>query len=232
MNVICKRSSKKTKVGASYRVLLLRNSPGNSYPRIIIDINNNPGSYTPKSFSMPNGDPILAIDYQSTDFVENMYSYIDDNVKIGDYVIYSNNNSKHLDKMKIYQVEDVNIIKHKYYSEIFLKVKGYNRWIKSTNFKKISDQESRDMNISIIMDDETPVTKVDEKVRKFDRLGKEEQFKLLISTLSNSMSDPYRNNMSILDWACDKLGKVYGLTKSDFDLILNKNLKSIIREVK
>jgi len=43
-----------------------------------------------------------------------------------------------------------------------------------------------------------------------------------------SCVDNTRNNLSIIDWACSKLGPKLSLKKDDFDFIMDMSVKDII----
>lgn len=241
MNVICKKPNKSTVKGATYRVLLLRNKPDPSdrffRPRIVIEISSGVhASYTPKSFTLNDGKPIPEINYQATDFQTTNWNdgLIDVNIKKGDYVTYRFGSSKLMERDKIYRLEDVlirQIVNGNYkYTDIKLKIEGNPRWISSHSFRKLSDQQTRDINLSKLFDQDVPVSKIDKTVRKFDRIPKEEQMRILVSTLVNSMLDNTRNNMSVIEWASEKFGKLYGIKTEDYEPVLKVSLKTLMKK--
>jgi hypothetical protein len=51
---------------------------------------------------------------------------------------------------------------------------------------------------------------------------------MLTKILFTASLDPNRNNMTIVEWACNKIGTNLSLTESDFEPIINKSIKSIL----
>lgn len=243
MLVTCKKPNKYTVKGVTYKVLFLNNKKDPSsrwfYPRIMVEIK--PGitsTYSPKNFTMTDGTPIPEINYQSTEYNPESWrdGYISEEnmVKKGDYVVYRYGSSKLMEKGKTYKVEDVRVTRHKSTSStwvnITIKIEKNPRWISSTSFRKLSDQESRDISLSELLDQPVPVSEIDKSTRKFDRMNKDDQHRILLSTLASAMIDVTRNNMSIIEWACEKIGKKYDLKPDDFKPILKKSLNTLIKE--
>ena len=150
-------------------------------------------------------------------------------IKSGDYVTYKVNRSKSLVHNATYKVSDVKVHKRKYGSDIYLKIDGQPRWLSSRAFRRVSTQESRDINLKEVFDQETGVAKVDLSIRKIDRYVGKERDKIIVTILFQSMLDVSRNNMSITEWAVNKIGKAYDISEDDIKPFLPKNIKTLIK---
>lgn len=243
MIVICKTASSKSTVkGAKYEVLKLSNKrdPSNSkwfFPRVIIEIKDGVNtSLSVKNFTQLDGTPLPEENYTSPKF-DNIPSwkdgYIDDDnmVKKGEYVIYKLNLSKSLVNGSIYKISDVKVNKGRWSSDIYIKIDGQSRWLSSRSFRKLSLREARDINLKEVLEQETGVAKIDLSIRKIDRLSEIEKTKILVSTIVQSMLDVNRNNMTILEWAINKVGKQYDINEDDLNQILSKSIKTIVKSL-
>ena len=57
-------------------------------------------------------------------------------------------------------------------------------------------------------------------------IGQKDSF--LIEVLAKSIMDRNRHHLSVVEWACEKIGDKMGLVKEDFDSIMNMPLKEIL----
>ena len=250
MKVICKTNTKKLVKGATYDVLQLTNinTSGHTYfrPYIVIKITDATSeSYSVNNFTTVDGKNLPETNWTSPSYLPPQ-SYIDtsidETIKKGDYVCYRHNKSTTFHKGSVYLVTDVKIDKKEYITHwtgvpqkhvsttIFIKVEGSNRWIKSYSFQKAPSDVARNIALQKILDEKTDAEKAG-TIRKIDKYTGQQKERIIFRVISESIIDPNRNNMSILDWAIKKCGSVYGITLEDLQPILNKNLNTIITEL-
>lgn len=238
MYVISKINTKKLVKGSKYKVYRIKNlrMPNKYfYACVYIKLNDNSSSnismFRPNSFVLEDGSSIPEINWDSEEFKSQFELYnetkIDQNTKIGDYVVYVNNTHKSFVYNKKYKISDIHIIgdpqNPNIFYDIHIKLEGMNRWYKHRSFRKCSLGEIREITLNVMTDEKTIdelVEKVNKKVRKIDLYDEKEKEKTLLRTLTISALDRDRNNLSILEWAIQKIGKKLSLKESDFNNIL------------
>lgn len=248
MKVISTSNTKRLVKGAVYEVLKLDNlsmSGKNFRPSVIIKLNDVLSrSFSVKSFKLEDGSDLPEINWESDEWKEKTTDWSQgriqpDNIKKGDYVVYRKNSHKNLIYGKKYKVEDINVINHKNtwgtsthnWTEVQIKVEGSSRFYKSYSFRKCTPQEARDISLNVLFDQETGVEKVDENIRKIDKYDEVTKEKLLIKILLSSMLDSNRNNMSVTQWAINKIATQYSLKESDFTNLMNCTLETLITKL-
>ena len=53
----------------------------------------------------------------------------------------------------------------------------------------------------------------------------------LIKNLSKSIIDEGRHHLSIIDWACYKVGNGMGINQNDYEPLMNMTLKDILSKI-
>lgn len=178
------------------------------------------GWYTTNSFTDENG---------KTFPLDNIYDkrekYIPSSeivLRVGDIIVCNSSRFKNFLKGNKYKISEVKVVKVRTYNKTKIKVEGYNRWIIfNWHFKKLSDQQSRDIHLDSLLNDVKINTNIGLE-------GVENKDKLIIEILSKSILDQNRHELSIVDWAIEKHNRC-GLTKNDFELVLNKKLSTILK---
>lgn len=251
MRVICIGNTKRLVKGAIYDVMRLDNldtSKGKSYfrPRILIKLNETlSGGFNIKNFKLEDGSPIPEMNWESSEWQSKSIDWNhgrikEDNIKKGDYVIYTRNSHKSLVQGKKYKVDDINIVKHKTnwggtshtsWVEVEIKIEGSSRFYKTYSFRKCTPQEARDIALNVLFDEETGVEKVDKNIRKIDKYESSVKEQILIKVLLSAALDSNRNNMSIVQWAISKTAPQYSLQESDFTSLLNNPLITILNKM-
>jgi hypothetical protein len=155
---------------------------------------------------------------------------IDQNLKSGDYVVPIHDGLKTLIRGKKYKVIEVSFITHKNSSwvEIKIKLEGSNRFYTSYNFRKCTNQESREITLKSLFDESTGTESVNKHKRKFDYFSEDEKKSILVRFLIASCNDRFRNKIDIMDWTIQKTAKNYSLKREDFDLVKDLNLMDVI----
>lgn len=244
MKVICNTNTTKLVKGATYDVVVISNIASPSRSFIIVSVSGKGVRGNIKSFSNLDGTPI-ASDYKAPsasiepidDYKLRLTNEGVKDLKKGDYVV-STYSSKTIEKGRMYIVSDVNYTE-KQVARTFgsgtytivnakLKVNGYGGWLSPYRFRKLSVQESRDVSLSVVMDEEVKVDKANSD-RRLDRQNEDRKRKMLLGSLFQAIMDPYRNNMSVVEWAVKKTGKKYGLTEDDLKPYLNMKLSQIVK---
>lgn len=242
MKVISLKNTSKLVKGSVYDVLRLDNKSNGRYfrPKILIKLNEN-GIVcwcNISNFKLENGDDIPEIIWTDPSFESysdhrNLRIDKDNPPKVGEYVKYKNSSHKSLETGKIYQISQIKENKTVGFSggtyvNYEIKVEGSSRFIKSYSFRKCSTQELREISLNQVMELSTGVCKVDKSKRKIDSLEEDEKKKVIMKHFLMSCVDNTRNNLSIIDWACSKLGPKLSLKKDDFDFIMDMSVKDII----
>jgi hypothetical protein len=98
----------------------------------------------------------------------------------------------------------------------------FNSWV----FRKLTPEESREINLNKILHNEDAKVITDSKTRKIDLVINKNLE--LMKNLSRSIVDENRHHLSILDWACYKTGSTMGIVKEDYNDLMNMSLKNIL----
>ena len=246
MKVKSKVNTKKLVKGSIYDVVELRASTNAKYynrNRVLVKMNSDSNQwFTIHNFTLENGDNIPKIDWKSDDFKMNNINpwelrINENNLQVGDYVVYVRNSHSTLIHNRKYKVVDINKrtftsqFGHHSYVDIDIKLEGSTRYYKSTSFRICTAEETRDINLKLVFDEETDLQKVDKNKRNFDFFSDEEKELILIRTIFKSALDKNRNNLSLIDWAATRVEPTLKLKKEDFEELLKKDLKSIIEKL-
>jgi hypothetical protein len=243
MNVICIKPTSKLVKDGVYKAVQINNhnTQGYSFFRSTIRIYLNGNSI--QTFPLQSFKPSVGDTFQQTNWVcpdyqillnERAETKIDKNIKSGDYVIPLHDSLKTLIRGRKYKVKEVSIYEHKSsngsvsWVDIKLKLDGSNRFYSSWNFRKCTQQESREIGLKELFDEQSDTEKVNKFKRKFDYYTVEEKMKLLLQFTLSSANDRFRNQMDIIDWAVSKSAKQYKIIRSDFDSIKDLTLSEIL----
>jgi hypothetical protein len=235
MIVVSKVNNGRLVKGAKYEVWEIFNSKSSKQQHsqtISIKLNDDSSPlryYFIDYFELEDGKPIPNIDWQSDELKKDIYektnTWIDINSKAGDLVVCCSNEYKNLIIGEKYKIIDIkNTTKGSWRSDtIKIKLDGSNTYYSSYNFRKCTLEENRQISLKLLTDKnsiEELIKKNNTKQRKFDLLTTAEKNKLLYRVLFDAALDTFRNNLSILDWAIQKIGKKYFLVKDDFNEII------------
>jgi hypothetical protein len=247
MNVICVRPTKRLVKNATYKVASFQNQNNNSsayfrpYIRIYLT-EDSVQTFPLDSFKPTVGDTFQQINYISQEYRlfldEKDQMKIDRNLKGGDYVVPIHDGLKTLIKGRKYKVKDVRTIDHKSsmgaitWTDIKIKLEGSERWYTSWNFRKCTNQETRDISLKSLFDEVVDIEKVNKHKRKFDYYNDEEKVSMLLRFVVTSANDRFRNQMDIIDWTVEKTANRYSINKEDFDSVRNMTLDQILEILK
>ena len=247
MNVICVRPTKRLVKNATYKVASFQNqnTKGYSYFRSTIKIyltDDSIQTFPLDSFKPTVGDNFQQINYISPEYRlfldEKDQMKIDKDLKSGDYVVPTHDGLKTLVKGRKYRVKDVRVIDHKTslgavsWSDIKIRLEGSERWYTSWNFRKCTNQETRDISLKALFDEVVDIEKVNKHKRKFDYYSNEEKISMLLRFVVTSANDRFRNQMDIIDWTVEKTANRYSINKEDFDSVRNMTLEQILEILK
>lgn len=247
MNVICVKPTKKLIKGATYKVAQLNNNNNraSAYFRSTIRIyltDNSIQIFPLQNFKPTDGSEFTQINWICPDYQlllsERDQTKIDKNLKSGDFVVPLYDSLKTLIKGRIYKVDEVRIHEHKSssgytsWTDIKIKLEGSSRYYSSWNFRKCTQQESRDIGLKQIFDEKVNTEKVNRHKRKFDYFDEVEKKKILLEFIAESTNDRFRHQVDIIDWAIMKSASKYKLTRSDFDLVNSLTLIKMLEILK
>ena len=116
--------------------------------------------------------------------------------------------------------------------DIKIRLEGSERWYTSWNFRKCTNQETRDISLKSLFDEVVDIEKVNKHKRKFDYYSDEEKISMLLRFVVTSANDRFRNQMDIIDWTVEKTANRYSINKEDFDSVRNMTLEQILEILK
>lgn len=238
MIVIAKKGTRKIVKGARYEVQRLYNSQGlmGKTGRIYIK---GVGGYIVTNFTDTNGNPLPFIDWNGmASQAEKALTFED--LKIGDILVCKSDRYTTLMQNSKYRIADLKIVTkervgyqgRKYTTtDKRIKFEGCNRHFdfSSWKFRKLGINESRELQLSSVLGDETQSYSVDTTARKIDNFDNKNAE--LIKALAKSIIDGYRHELDVIDWACQKSAVRLKLTKDDYKHLLKMPLKDILKIV-
>lgn len=246
MKLLCIKNTKKLVKGVIYDATAVRtlNKAVSNYFRPTVTIFGM-GTYTSNNFTNTDGTKIPEIDWKSDKYVDpsDRWKLTIRDVRIlkkGDILKCSYGSLKFFEEGKLYEVsdilykeEDTKRANGSSYKNIIqkIKIKGYNRWIDKNRFRELSVQEKRTISLGDIFGDKVEIADIEDvkSKRKIDRFDEKEKTKIIISAILGGCLDPYRNTLSIVDWAIQKRAMGYGINKDDIKPLLNKKLSDILK---
>lgn len=237
MIVICKRPTKKLVKGLRYEVQNLWNDGKNQrWLESKVEIKGI-GKYSVDNFTDVDGKPLPKINLLNPRTYAKPLTF--EEIKEGDILVCTSDSYKTLAKDAMYRVSKV-IQKTKDYknyngttyqrADRSIQFEGIVRSIKfsSWRFRKLTAEESREIQLSSILNGEKPpvVTKTQ---RKIDLVPNKEI--VLINLLAKSILDPNRHHLSIVDWTIQKTGSNYSIKIEDLKDLLDLPLKTILEKI-
>lgn len=228
MKVRAIKSTSRIIKGELYDVRSLWNATNRNRTAISLKVFS--GTLSTSSFTLPDGSPLPNIDWQDAPAVQ-VQRLKPEEVQVGDVLVCMSDNFVNFVKDGKYKVAEIRKIEqgstHKWY-KYTMKLEGYNRFIaiNSWNFRRLTKDESRDLNLSGVFGEEVN-TKVDKSVRKIDQI--ENRNLTLMTLLSKSILDKNRHKLSIVEWATTMIGKQMKLTPDDYNDLLKMSLEDILK---
>lgn len=237
MIVICKRPTKKLVKGLRYEVQNLWNDGKNQrWLESKVEIKGI-GRYSVDNFTDVDGKPLPKINLLNPRTYAKPLTF--EEIKEGDILVCTSDSYKTLAKDAMYRVSKViqKTKDHKNYNgttyqraDRSIQFEGIVRSIKfsSWRFRKLTAEESREIQLSSILNGEKPpvVTKTQ---RKIDLVANKEI--VLINLLAKSILDPNRHHLSIVDWTIQKTGSNYSIKIEDLKDLLDLPLKTILEKI-
>ena len=211
MKVIAVTNSKRLIKGNQYEIAYLYNSNPRQNGRL--GLKELVGSFRTSAFTKLDGSEIDKINIQ----IERSSRVRIDDIIVGDILVC---NSGHIALIKngFYKIEKININNHT------VKLEGIDRPYKYNNFRKVSTQEAREINLEKVINKNDLIKK--KGLRKVDYLENKELE--LMKVISLSITDIYRHKLDILDWGISKSAKKLGLIREDFNELKEMKLKDIL----
>lgn len=237
MNLKCVKANRSLVKGAIYECLKTVMISGNTNrffrPYVVIK---SLGHYLPEYFTLENGDPIPVANWLSPEYgVGSDYKTWVENpeqLKQGEILVCERESSKYLRRGEFYKIVEVNKVQRGSsgrWFDVKVKIEGYQRWLAVGAFRRATQQELRQIQLSNLFDEKIPDMRVQRHIRKFDRNSQEVKMRILLEATCKSLLDPKRNNLSVMDWAIEKIEPKLDLTASDFDLIKHLDIERLLR---
>lgn len=237
MNIICKKPTSRLIKGANYEVeLLYNNGKNNTWQEGRVRVKGISGFFTVNNFESIDGTPVQKVNFGSP-VVREVLKFED--LGVGDILICISDNYKTLIRNGYYKIEKLDSVDkpvrygtNSYvHKEQKVKLQGVKRTLKFNSwfFRKMSVQELREANLNELLNNQ-PLKVISEPIkRKIDHLENKEE--ALVESLCLSILDRNRHKLSIIDWACEKVGTKLGLNRKDFVELLEMPLKDILEYV-
>ena len=235
MIVICKKGTKKMVKGLRYEVLNLWNDGTCArWQEGKIEILGF-GRFVVGNFTDTDGKPLPKIKIVNT--LPRAKNLEFNDLSKGDILVCKSDHYKTIAKDAMYKIESLKEVvtakmgwnKQPYnHTERTIKLEGiprsmkFNSWV----FRKLTPEESREINLNKILHNEDAKIITDSKTRKIDLVINRNLE--LMKNLSKSIVDENRHHLSILDWSCYKTGSTMGIVKEDYNDLMNMSLKDIL----
>jgi hypothetical protein len=235
MIVICKKGTKKMVKGLRYEVLNLWNDGTCArWQEGKIEILGF-GRFVVGNFTDTDGKPLPKIKIVNP--LPRVVNLEFTNLRKGDILVCKSDRYKTIAKDAMYKIESLKEVvtakmgwnKQPYnHTERTIKLEGiprsmkFNSWV----FRKLTPEESREINLNKILHNEDAKVITDSKTRKIDLVINKNLE--LMKNLSRSIVDENRHHLSILDWACYKTGSTMSIVKEDYNQLMNMSLKDIL----
>lgn len=238
MIVVCKKATKKLVKGLRYEVQNLWNDGKNQrWLESKVEIKGI-GRYSVDNFTDIDGKSLPKINFLTPRPAYKTLSF--EELKEGDILVCTSDSYKILAKDSMYRVSKL-ITKSTdyrgYNGTIHQRVdknvqfEGIKRAIKfsSWKFRKLSSEESREIQLSSILNGEKPPV-ITSSARKIDLVTNKDR--VLMNLIAKSILDSNRHHLSILEWAIQKVGNNYSITEEDYKSLLNLSLKEVLEKLK
>jgi hypothetical protein len=236
MIVICKKSTKKLIKGHRYEVSQLFNGGGNArWQEGKLVLKDVVGRFSVDNFTDTSGNPV-----PNTNIIPKRTQEVKrvefSELKKGDILVCTSDSYTLFAKGCMYKISDLILKKEsrtnwsgqKYeHTEQRIKFEGINRWIKfsSWSFRNLTTEEQRENQLNSLLLSKDPDV-INQKIRKIELVpNKNVQ---LIKTLCQSVLDPNRHHLGVLDWSVEKTGTKLKINKEDYSELLNMKLSDIL----
>ena len=228
MKVICKKPTKRLVKNIQYEVVNLWNDGTNQrWLEGKLEIKGI-GRFVVTNFTDTCGMPLPKINISSNVSRARPERIGFSDLKVGDILVCESDQYKSMLIGGLYRIESIREVQERYYHSGYVKFEGIKRSLKfnAWRFRKLTTEESREMSLGSLLSGEEPNIIKSQKIKKIDMIGQKESF--LIEVLAKSIMDRNRHHLSVVEWACEKIGDKMGLVKEDFDSIMNMPLKEIL----
>lgn len=238
MIIVCKKGTKKLVKNLRYEVKNLWNNGQNqSWLEGKVELKGLSGRYNVNKFNDTNGNSVAKINHNEPVAVVENLKFSD--LKEGDILVCKVDTYKTMIKGGMYKVEKLETytytkgvgLRNWTYKDEYVKFEGIKRKLKFNpwRFRKLAPKEIREIQLGSLLEGKDPDIIKTTKINKIDKaLNKE---KVLMETLSKSILDSNRHQLSILEWACEKSGEHLGITEESYKELLEMPLKEILIKV-
>ncbi len=227
MKVICIKPTKRLVKNFAYEAVQLWNDGTNArWIEGNVEISGM-GRFVVTNFRDTSGNPLpkINIKKQVSSMPEN--SNFSD-LSVGDILVCRSDSYKSLLEGGYYRIENLIKKSDRSYGNL-VKFEGIKRSLifSPWRFRKLSAEESREMSLNSLLNNEEPNIIKSVSIRKIDLIKNKEEF--LIDILAKSIGDKSRHHLSIVEWACEKIGSKMGIVPADFDCIIDMPLGEILK---
>ncbi len=232
-----KNNSKKLLNGVAYNLTKLRNDGTNN--KIVegtLEISESYGSFKAINFVDYFGKELPKTNILgNTQPPGRRYGTEYVSVKEGDIIVCQADTFKTLAKNGRYVIEEV-MLKETTSSSGYVRRENYIRFVGiprkyryygGWRFRKLNQEESREIQLAGILENKDPEFIKTSKIRKIDLVENKERELMVV--LSKSILDRHRHAISILDWGIRMHGDKLRTKKEDFEPLLDMKLKDILK---
>jgi len=242
MKVISKKNTRILIKGCQYEVYRIWNDGSNSWRDGMLQLRKFGPILSVENFTYINGKKLSRINYSATGAEERYIRLEFKDVKKGDILLCETDGYKTFVKDGMYKVEKTITVKgtrinfvgtmlpieKKYIKFVGIKRKIiFNGW----NFRKLTVDENRKKSLSEILEGEKyKIILSGDDVRNIDLVDDKDD--ILLKILSKSILDKNRHHLSIVDWACEKIGDKLSIKKEDYEPYMNMTFAEILEKIK
>jgi len=236
MIVICKRPTKRLIKGVRYEVEGLWNDGKNQRwieGKLMLK---GAGKFSVANFTDENGNEVPKINIARP--IEPVIRLKFSDLKEGDILVCTSGNYKTLLQGGMYRIEKLFSVSSQVpgwngamhtRTEEHVKFEGVKRKLKFSpwHFRKLSAGEARELSLSELLNGEAAPIIRSQNIKKIDMVDNKDQ--VLMEVIARSIVDPNRHHLSITEWGCEKVATKMSLVKEDFEYLMDKPLREILR---